>query len=250
MQIVSQQQSRRRLTPLQTFKDGSLDVEPDPDVFDDGLHAVGDVVLHELLANLLRLVLLNQNKNHHHTSLTFQDWNRDNQFNWANQDLNILRKILKASEESLKFLNLQTNFVFTLYKLTNQEKWCSNSFGRKMKAKSRNHNLRQPGMGDISTWGQYWRVWQLGFDKEILRYSYHGIKNGWLWGNIVDVDNIDNINKKPATCFCMIIKLFCFSANIDIWHFLQNNNGVIKLPLRNFQTYRPGHSPTLRWTLS
>jgi hypothetical protein len=41
-----------------TFEDSSLDVEPDSDVADDALHAVGNVVLHELLADLLRLILL------------------------------------------------------------------------------------------------------------------------------------------------------------------------------------------------
>jgi hypothetical protein len=41
-----------------TFEDGSLDVEPDSDVANNALHAVGNVVLHELLADLLRLILL------------------------------------------------------------------------------------------------------------------------------------------------------------------------------------------------
>jgi hypothetical protein len=41
-----------------TFEDGSLDVEPDSDVANNALHAVGNVVLHELLTDLLRLILL------------------------------------------------------------------------------------------------------------------------------------------------------------------------------------------------
>jgi hypothetical protein len=47
---------------MSTFKNGSLNVESDSDVFDDDLHAVCDVMLHELLTDVLRLILLNQNK--------------------------------------------------------------------------------------------------------------------------------------------------------------------------------------------
>lgn len=45
----------------ETFKDCALHVEPYPDIFDDGLHTVCDVMLHELLTDLLRIILLNQN---------------------------------------------------------------------------------------------------------------------------------------------------------------------------------------------